>query len=88
MTLATRKQIKQAMLDKDLNGPRLAKLTGYAHGTIKNILCGCNTCDRQRRRIEDALGVAIWTDPLEFQARQSGLEQRPAETRQTNTKDN
>lgn len=48
----------------------LAKALGLAPGTVTNLICGTNRGKSTRMRIEDILGVAAWSTPEEFEARQ------------------
>jgi hypothetical protein len=75
MTIASNRRLKQALLDRDLNLVQLAKLTGYVHGSIRNVACGWDKSKPARRRIEQALGVAIWSTPGEMT---TGQESKPA----------
>jgi hypothetical protein len=71
MAPAIKKRIRQALLDAGLNGRTLAVRTGYTYGTVRNILCGTNKSATERQKVEDALGVAIWSDPEKYAGRHS-----------------
>ncbi len=41
----------------------LAEETGYSHGHIRNVCCGSITSQKTQQKIEEALGMKIWSDP-------------------------
>jgi hypothetical protein len=60
--------IKSILAARRMNYVDLARVSGLAHGTVKNLACGTNQSTKGRRRIEQALGgVRIWSPETPMQ---------------------
>jgi transcriptional regulator with XRE-family HTH domain len=61
MTKATA-TLKSILAARRMSYVDLARASGLAHGTVKNLACGTNSSARGRRKIEQVLGgIRIWT---------------------------
>ena len=59
------------------NAPHIGKLIGVDHRQVKNVICGNDASWPIRRKIEDLLGLPLWSDLDEFLARQSTNRRTP-----------
>jgi DNA-binding Xre family transcriptional regulator len=61
--------IRCIMLQRAIEGSDLASKVGLTHGALKNIVCGNQSSQGARLRIEQALDCAIWSTPSAHQSR-------------------
>jgi hypothetical protein len=63
------RMVKAALLRKDLSIGEFAEQAGLNRRTLGNLMCGNGHSSRLKARVEDALGLAIWSTPAELRAR-------------------
>ncbi len=69
--LAPLQMVRCEMIRQGLKTGDLAKKIGYKSDSLTNLLCGNMTSRAAQIRIEDVLGIAAWSTPEEFAARQN-----------------
>jgi lambda repressor-like predicted transcriptional regulator len=62
-------KVRIALIERNWKVADLAQATGLKSETVTNVLCGLRRLSA-RIAIEDALGIAAWSTPEEFAARQ------------------
>jgi len=71
VTNGIRRKLRIALLEGDHDYAWLGRETGYTQGYLRLVICGAKKSAVAREKIENLLGVPLWSDPLDFQTRQS-----------------
>jgi hypothetical protein len=61
--MSVTKQIRIIMMTRGLDYAAVAKLTGFAKGTVRNNICGYQADPGVRTALEAALGHTFWSEP-------------------------